>query len=144
MMTGSMKRRMNLYWSNGSISRVPSSPHIMCNNKNHNVYSFRYPRGESYEDLVARLEPVIMELERQGNVLLIAHQAVLRCLMAYFLDEPSSEYDVIPPTTKNNPMCNRIRSKFCFLFSFCCNILNRMNIVVSYSGVANLRIVCNT
>jgi 6-phosphofructo-2-kinase/fructose-2,6-biphosphatase 2 len=30
------------------------------------------------EDLVARLEPVMMELERQGNVLLVAHQAVLR------------------------------------------------------------------
>jgi broad specificity phosphatase PhoE len=30
------------------------------------------------KDLVARLEPVMMELERQGNVLLVAHQAVLR------------------------------------------------------------------
>ncbi|XP_045136979.1 6-phosphofructo-2-kinase/fructose-2,6-bisphosphatase-like isoform X5 [Portunus trituberculatus] len=59
--------------------------------RDQNKFSFRYPRGESYEDLVARLEPVIMELERQGNVLLIAHQAVLRCLMAYFLDEPSNE-----------------------------------------------------
>ena len=27
-------------------------------------YHYRYPSGESYEDLVARLEPVIMELER--------------------------------------------------------------------------------
>lgn len=58
---------------------------------NYDTLSFRYTRGESYEDLVARLEPVIMELERQGNVLLIAHQAVLRCLLAYFLDEPSGE-----------------------------------------------------
>ncbi|KAL1137606.1 hypothetical protein AAG570_009302 [Ranatra chinensis] len=32
-------------------------------------FTYRYPRGESYEDLVARLEPVIMELERQGNEL---------------------------------------------------------------------------
>lgn len=38
------------------------------------------------EDLVQRLEPVIMELERQENVLLvICHQAVMRCLLAYFL-----------------------------------------------------------
>ena len=43
-----------------------------------NKYSYRYPRGESYEDLVARLEPVIMELERQGSCLVVAHQAVLR------------------------------------------------------------------
>lgn len=32
-----------------------------------------------------------MELERQENVLVVAHQAVLRCLLAYFLDKPSGE-----------------------------------------------------
>ena len=41
-------------------------------------FRYRYPRGESYEDLVARLEPVIMELERQDSVLVVAHQAVNR------------------------------------------------------------------
>jgi 6-phosphofructo-2-kinase/fructose-2,6-biphosphatase 2 len=54
-------------------------------------FSYRYPRGESYEDLVARLEPVIMELERQENVLVIGHQAVIRCLLAYFLDKASGK-----------------------------------------------------
>ncbi|XP_016658252.1 6-phosphofructo-2-kinase/fructose-2,6-bisphosphatase isoform X3 [Acyrthosiphon pisum] len=54
-------------------------------------FAYRYPRGESYEDLVARLEPVIMELERQGNVLVVSHQAVFRCLLAYFLDKNSEE-----------------------------------------------------
>jgi broad specificity phosphatase PhoE len=33
------------------------------------TYHYKYSSGESYEDLVARLEPVIMELERQANVL---------------------------------------------------------------------------
>lgn len=33
------------------------------------------------------MEPVIMELERQENVLVICHQAVMRCLLAYFLDK---------------------------------------------------------
>lgn len=56
-----------------------------------NKFYYRYPRGESYEDLVARLEPVIMELERQGNVLVVSHQAVLRCLLAYFLDKPAGK-----------------------------------------------------
>lgn len=42
---------------------------------------------KSYQDLVQRLEPVIMELERQGNILVISHQAVMRCLLAYFLDK---------------------------------------------------------
>lgn len=54
-------------------------------------FGYRYPRGESYEDVVGRLEPIIMELERQGNVLVISHQAVLRCLLAYYLDKPSSK-----------------------------------------------------
>ncbi|XP_013792767.1 6-phosphofructo-2-kinase/fructose-2,6-bisphosphatase-like [Limulus polyphemus] len=47
--------------------------------------------SQSYEDLVARLEPVIMELERQENVLVVAHQAVLRCLLAYFMDKNSED-----------------------------------------------------
>ncbi|KPP57875.1 hypothetical protein Z043_124352, partial [Scleropages formosus] len=54
-------------------------------------YYYRYPRGESYQDLVQRLEPVIMELERQENVLVICHQAVMRCLLAYFLDKSADE-----------------------------------------------------
>ncbi|KPP72862.1 6-phosphofructo-2-kinase/fructose-2,6-bisphosphatase-like [Scleropages formosus] len=45
----------------------------------------------SYEDLVHRLEPVIMELERQENVLVVCHQAVMRCLLAYFLDKSAGK-----------------------------------------------------
>ncbi|XP_044732690.1 6-phosphofructo-2-kinase/fructose-2,6-bisphosphatase-like isoform X2 [Chrysoperla carnea] len=59
--------------------------------RDQNKFAYRYPRGESYEDLVARLEPVIMELERQGNVLVVSHQAVIRCLLAYFLDKSADE-----------------------------------------------------
>uniref|UniRef100_A0A4W4EEQ8 6-phosphofructo-2-kinase/fructose-2,6-bisphosphatase 2 n=1 Tax=Electrophorus electricus TaxID=8005 RepID=A0A4W4EEQ8_ELEEL len=54
-------------------------------------YHYRYPGGESYQDLVQRLEPVIMELEQQGNVLVICHQAVMRCLLAYFLDKNADD-----------------------------------------------------
>uniref|UniRef100_A0A8C9YXE7 6-phosphofructo-2-kinase/fructose-2,6-biphosphatase 4b n=1 Tax=Sander lucioperca TaxID=283035 RepID=A0A8C9YXE7_SANLU len=54
-------------------------------------YRYRYPKGESYEDLVQRLEPVIMELERQENILVVCHQAVMRCLLAYFLDKTADE-----------------------------------------------------
>ncbi|KAK9501216.1 hypothetical protein O3M35_011972 [Rhynocoris fuscipes] len=54
-------------------------------------FTYRYPRGESYEDLVGRLEPVIMELERQGNILVVSHQAVIRCLLAYLLDKSAEE-----------------------------------------------------
>jgi broad specificity phosphatase PhoE/predicted kinase len=45
---------------------------------------YRYPRGESYEDLIDRVEPVILELERtRGDVLVVGHQAVLRVLYGY-------------------------------------------------------------
>ncbi|CAM4566825.1 unnamed protein product [Leuciscus chuanchicus] len=54
-------------------------------------YYYRYPSGESYQDLVQRVEPLIMELERQENVLVICHQAVMRCLLAYFLDKSADE-----------------------------------------------------
>ncbi|WAQ86446.1 hypothetical protein PtA15_7A172 [Puccinia triticina] len=47
-------------------------------------FNYRYRGGESYRDVVVRLEPVIMELERQENILIVCHQAVLRCLYAYF------------------------------------------------------------
>eukprot|EP01065_Artemidia_motanka_P033835 TRINITY_DN4085_c0_g1_i1.p1 TRINITY_DN4085_c0_g1~~TRINITY_DN4085_c0_g1_i1.p1 ORF type:complete len:672 (+),score=200.17 TRINITY_DN4085_c0_g1_i1:102-2117(+) len=54
-------------------------------------YTFRYPEGESYQDLVNRLEPVLMELEcAEQPVLVIAHQAVLRCIFAYF-EESAAE-----------------------------------------------------
>lgn len=54
-------------------------------------YEYRYRGGESYRDIVNRLEPVIMELERQENILIITHQAVLRCLYAYFMSVPQEE-----------------------------------------------------
>ncbi|MSP23618.1 MAG: fructose-2,6-bisphosphatase [Myxococcales bacterium] len=50
---------------------------------------FRYPQGESYLDVVRRLEPLILELERQTTpTLIVSHQAVLRALYAYLVGEP--------------------------------------------------------
>lgn len=60
-----------------------------------NKYFYRYPRGESYHDIVVRLEPVMMELERAHNVLVIGHQAVLRCVLAYFLDKTTDQLPYI-------------------------------------------------
>lgn len=54
-------------------------------------FHYRYPNGESYQDLVARLEPVIMELERQESVLVVCHQAVMRCILAYFLNKTAGK-----------------------------------------------------
>lgn len=58
--------------------------------------TYRYPRGESYEDVIQRLDPVIIELERQRQpVLVIAHQAILRAIYAYFMDKPPREIPYI-------------------------------------------------
>ncbi|CAN1354609.1 FKFBP [Linum perenne] len=60
--------------------------------RNKDKLRYRYPRGESYLDVIQRLEPVIIELERQrAPVVVISHQAVLRALYAYFADRPLSE-----------------------------------------------------
>lgn len=49
---------------------------------------YRYPMGESYEDLVRRLEPVIIELERlRKPILIVGHRATLRCLYGYLCDK---------------------------------------------------------
>lgn len=54
-------------------------------------YNYRYRGGESYRDVVIRLEPIIMELERSENILIVTHQAVLRCIYAYFMQKDQSE-----------------------------------------------------
>lgn len=58
------------------------------------VFDWSVILRQSYEDLVQRLEPVMMELERQENVLVICHQAVMRCLLAYFLDKTAGMEDL--------------------------------------------------
>ena len=46
---------------------------------------YRYPWGESYVDIMTRTEPILMQLESEDNVLVLSHQAVLRCIIGYFL-----------------------------------------------------------
>ena len=53
---------------------------------------YRYPWGESYIDLMARLDPVLMQLESEDNVLVISHQAILRCVLGYFLNKKPGKY----------------------------------------------------
>jgi broad specificity phosphatase PhoE len=51
--------------------------------------NYRYTMGESYKDLINRVSPIIYELERRkGPVLLVGHQAVIRCIYGYFAGAP--------------------------------------------------------
>ncbi|KAJ1503490.1 hypothetical protein HMI54_008030 [Coelomomyces lativittatus] len=70
----------------------------------HRKYPFthRYPRAESYKDLVIRMEPLILELEgEKDDVLIIAHPSVLKCLHAYLMDQEELEIpniEILPET----------------------------------------------
>merc|ERR1719311_1227931 len=57
----------------------------------------RYPHGESYLDLITRLEPLIHELHAyEEPLLIISHQATLRVLRAYLLRDRSKPRDRCP------------------------------------------------
>ncbi|MCB9591801.1 MAG: 6-phosphofructo-2-kinase/fructose-2,6-bisphosphatase [Sandaracinaceae bacterium] len=78
----------------GEIRRDMPAEHAA---RRENKLTYRYPRGESYLDVIRRLEPVIFELERERRpVLVIAHQAVLRSLYAYLMDRAPSEVPYLP------------------------------------------------
>jgi broad specificity phosphatase PhoE len=64
-----------------------------------NKFTYRYPRGESYQDIAHRLEPVMIELMRQKEpVLIVSHQATLRVLYAYLTDKsPETCPDILLP-----------------------------------------------
>jgi broad specificity phosphatase PhoE/predicted kinase len=60
-------------------------------------FTYRYPRGESYQDVILRLDPVVIELERTRKpVLVVAHNAVLRTLYAYFQGLPRERCPYLP------------------------------------------------
>lgn len=53
--------------------------------RNKDKLNYRYPRGESYMDVIRRIEPMIYEIERSKSpIIIVGHQAMLRCLYGYF------------------------------------------------------------
>jgi len=54
--------------------------------RSHDKLAYRYPRGESYLDVIARLEPIVIEMERHREPLLIVgHQGILRIIYAFYM-----------------------------------------------------------
>lgn len=52
-------------------------------------FHYRIPGGESYADLIQRLEPLVVDLERlRKPVLVVSHLSTLQALYAYFSDQP--------------------------------------------------------
>ena len=55
----------------------------------------------TYADLdrTVRLEPTLIELEREKeDLLIIGHASVIRCMLAYLIGLPASEIPAIVPT----------------------------------------------
>ena len=70
--------------------------------RNEDKLAYRYPRGESYLDVIARLEPMIIEMERHREpLLIIGHQGILRIIYAFYmgLSRSESPYVSIPLNT---------------------------------------------
>jgi broad specificity phosphatase PhoE len=60
-------------------------------------FNYRYPQGESYADVIQRVEPLLVEIARQQEaVVVIGHQAVLRTLYGYFRGEPPERCPLYP------------------------------------------------
>ena len=59
-----------------------------------NKLRYRYPGGESYLDVKERCHRVLMKLIGSRNsILVVGHKAVLRVIMAYFLDLPAEDIE---------------------------------------------------
>eukprot|EP00871_Galdieria_phlegrea_P000699 jgi/Galph1/162/GphlegSOOS_G4958.1 len=53
---------------------------------------FRYPGGESYVDVIQRLEPVMLELERMREpILIVSHNAVIRAIYGFLIGKRQEE-----------------------------------------------------
>ena len=60
--------------------------------RNTDKLAYRYPRGESYLDVIARIEPVIIEMERHREpLLIIGHQGILRIIYAFYMELSRAE-----------------------------------------------------
>ncbi|GMH85059.1 hypothetical protein TrVE_jg14200 [Triparma verrucosa] len=57
-----------------------------------NPFTYRVPNGESYSDLVKRLDPFVLHMERTTEpMLIVSHMSVLQVLMGYFCDKTWNE-----------------------------------------------------
>lgn len=57
-----------------------------------NPFATRFPGGESYKDLIKRLESVVVDLEQQViPTLVVSHVSTLQVLIAYFRNSPIEE-----------------------------------------------------
>eukprot|EP00605_Chrysophyceae_sp_TOSAG23-4_P001097 GSChrysophyteH1.ASY1.ANO1.1203.1 assembled CDS len=85
--------------------------------RNEDKLAYRYPRGESYLDVIARLEPMIIEMERHREpLLIIGHQGILRIIYAFYMGLSRAEAPYV-----NIPLNNVVE---CQPGAFSCHVKN--------------------
>jgi broad specificity phosphatase PhoE len=53
-----------------------------------NKLTYKYPEGESYIDLIKRVENIAQDIKKENeDVFIISHQAITRALMVHFITE---------------------------------------------------------
>ncbi|KAK2594013.1 6-phosphofructo-2-kinase [Conoideocrella luteorostrata] len=73
-------------------------PEVYRARKQHKLL-YRWPGlgGEAYADVIKRLRPMIVELERfKQHLLVISHRAIIRVLLSYFLDLQREDLPEMP------------------------------------------------
>ena len=68
----------------------------ICKMRNKHKLTYRYPTGESYQDLIKRVKPLVRNLLLSNKpILIIAHLAILRVLYGLLLKKPLEEIPYI-------------------------------------------------
>ena len=66
------------------------------NKRKNNKYYYRYPNGESYADIDKRLQIIYKSIDQSNqDILIIAHQAVLRVLISNYIKRNINEIPYI-------------------------------------------------
>lgn len=59
----------------------------LISKRNKDKFNFKYPEGESYYDVIKRINDFILEINRiEKNILIISHRAIVRCILGYFMN----------------------------------------------------------
>ncbi len=66
---------------------------IVYQNRNSDKLNHKYPNGDSYLDLQDRVYKVLdtIDMDTEGTLLIVAHQAVCRLIHFYFTQTPVNE-----------------------------------------------------
>lgn len=92
-------------------------PKVYGARKQHKLL-YRWPGlgGEAYADVIKRLRPMIVELERsKEHLLVISHRAIIRVLLSYFLDLQREDLPEMPIPKDTVFLLEPVRTPECFV-----------------------------